>query len=82
MHIRKYLFINNFTLEAKKLPNGCYTFYDMNKALSNVFPELISLKTDFLSGAEWIENLNIEELEKELKELYQVNVSIVFKGIM
>ena len=78
INLRKHLFTNNFTLKVKKLPNGYYTFYNMNRILSNVFPELISLKTDFLSGAEWIENLNIEELEEKIKGMLQINIKIVY----
>ena len=75
--LRKYLFTNNFTLKVKKLPNGCYTFYDKNKTLNILFPELVNLKGDFFSGTNWIENLDIEELENRIKKLLQVDVSIL-----
>ena len=76
-NLRKYLYSNKFTLKAKKLPNGCITFYELNNDLNTIFPETIKVKKDFFSGTTYIENLNVEELEKKLKNLLQVEVKIV-----
>ena len=75
--LRKHLYSNKFTLKAKKLPNGCVTFHELNNDLSTIFPELITLKKDFFSGTTWIEDLNAEELKKKLKNLLQIEVKIV-----
>ena len=74
--IRKYLYSNKFTLKAKKLPNNNLTFYELNTSIQLTFPELVTLKKDFFSGTTWIENLNVEELEKKLKNLLQINLNV------
>ena len=75
-NLRKYLYSNKFTLKAKKLPNGCVTFYELNNDLNTIFPETIKVKKDFFSGITYIEDLNVEELEKKLKGLLQINLNV------
>ena len=73
--IRKYLYSNKFTLKGTYLDTEHVTFFDFNihDSLKLIFPNEIEIS----NNSSYIKIKDVEELEKKLKNLLQVEVKIV-----
>ena len=73
-NLRKYLYSNKFTLKGTYLDTEHVTFFDFNihESLKLIFPNEIEIS----DNSSYIKLKNVEELEKKLKNLLQVEVKI------
>jgi len=78
--IRKCLYSNSMKLEGTKILNNLFTFgNEINEALSSLYPNIVSIKSSFLSRGTCVTIKDINSLQNEISKLLHENIEIIVK---